>query len=103
MNEIGECDLLFYHGPDSGMIVSHMIDRATRYADVCCIPNKEKETLIQAYLTTWPPRYGPFETLYSDGEGGLNNPEAKTELAHAGTKLINRPTCQHAHYIETRK
>ena len=40
--------------------------------------------------------------MYSDGEGGLNNPETKNELAHAGTKLINRPTGQHAHYIEAR-
>ena len=53
-------------------------------------------------MTTWPPRYGPFDTLYADGEGGLNNADARTRLAHAGTKLINRASGQHAHYVEAR-
>ena len=52
-NEIGECDIFFYHGQFSEYKVFHMIDRATRYADLCCIPNKERDTLVQAYKTTW--------------------------------------------------
>ena len=75
-NEEGECDLMFY----KRKIAFNIIDRAIRLGDGCEIENKETRTLLEAYTTTWYQRNGPFRVLYSDGEKGLNNEEAKTEL-----------------------
>ena len=66
-NEEGECDLLFY----KRKIAFRIIDRALRLSDGCEIPNKERDTLLDAYVTSWVQSKGPFKVLYMDGEKGL--------------------------------
>lgn len=80
----------------------HIIDRAIRLADGCEVPNKLTETLLEAYTTSWVQRQGPAQTLYVDGEGGLNNDTAKAELVRLGTTLRTRAPGQHANHIEAR-
>jgi len=98
-NQVGETDLFFY----KKHIGFHIIDRAIRLSDGCEVANKETETLLDAYWTTWVQREGGFETLYSDGEMGLNNPTAIAELKRLGTKLQVRAPGQHAQLAESRQ
>ena len=83
-------------------IAFHIIDRAIRLSDGCEIENKETQTLLDAYTTTWYQRNGPFKVLYSDGEKGLNNETAKAELKRLGTELRIRAPKQHASTVESR-
>ena len=46
----------------------HIVDRRIRYAAGKEIPNKFKETLLEAYVETWTP---PGKVLDCDGEGTL--------------------------------
>ena len=78
------------------------MDRCIRLGDGCEIADKQTETLLNAYTTSWYQRNGPFINLYSDGEGGLNNANAKAELGRLGTELRVRAPGQHANYIEAR-
>ena len=97
-NEEGECDLFFY----KRHIAFHIIDTAIRLGDGEEIPNKEMSTLLDAYVTSWVQRHGPFTTLYMDGESGMNNDTAKAELKRLGTDLRVRARGQHPHYIDAR-
>eukprot|EP00974_Lingulodinium_polyedra_P039892 3827971-Lingulodinium_polyedra.AAC.1 len=56
-NEEGECDLMFY----KRKIAFHIIDRAIRLADGCEIPDKYKDTLLDAYAASWVQRNGVFK------------------------------------------
>ena len=76
--QAGECDLLFYKGVDH--IAFHIMDRALRYGDGEEITGKSMKDLTDAYTTVWYQRYGAFQTLYCDGEAGLNCDEAKKYL-----------------------
>ena len=98
-NEQGECDLMFY----KRSIAFHIIDRALRVSDGCEVADKHTNTLLNAYATTWVQRHGPFQILYSDGELGLNNAEAITELKRLGTELRIRAPNQHARTVESRQ
>ncbi len=75
-NEKRECDLMFY----KRYIAFHAIDRAIRLSDGCQVTDRHSETRLNAYATTWVQGNGPFKTLYSDGELGLNNPTSTAEL-----------------------
>ena len=97
-NDEGECDLLFY----KRKIAFHIIDRALKLSDGCEIDNKNRDTLLDAYVTAWVQSKGPFKILYMDGEKGLDNDEAKAELQRLGTKLRIRAPGQHANIIEAR-
>ena len=63
---------------------------------------KSMKDLTDAYTTVWYQRYGAFQTLYCDGEAGLNCDEAKKYLRSLGTTLKTKAAGQHAHYIEAR-
>ena len=97
-NQECECDLLFY----KRHIAFHIMDRAIRLADGCEIPNKERDTLLEAYTTAWVQRQGPAQVLYSDAEGGFHNDTAKSALQRLGTELRIRAPGQHAVHIEAR-
>ena len=83
-------------------IAFHIIDRAIRLSDGCEVDNKEAETLVEAYTTSWYQRNGAFKVLYSDGEMGLNNEYAKNAWKRLGTELRIRASKQHASTIEAR-
>ena len=68
-NEAGKCDLMFY----KRKIAFHIIDRTIRLSDGMEVQDKSKESLLQAYVSCWFQRNGPFKILYMDGESGLNN------------------------------
>ena len=95
----GECDLMFY----KKSIAFHIIDRALRLSDGCEVTDKETDTLLDAYTTTWIQHHDAFETLYSDGELGLNNDRAKEHLKRLGTHLQVRAPEQHARLAEARQ
>ena len=97
-NDKGETDLFYY----KRHIAFHIMDRAIKFSDGCEIPNKFKEDLMEAYMTTWYQRYGPFKELYTDGEMGWNNSAAIAELEQLGTKLQVRAKGQHANTVEAR-
>ena len=78
------------------------MDRCIRLAEAREVPDRERDTLINAYYFCWIAHHGPFQVLYSDGEGGLNNDTAKAQLAHKGTTLRIRAPGQHATSIESR-
>ena len=65
--------------------------------------DKETESIPTAYVESWVSRYGAFETLYSDGELGLNNSLAIDELKRLGTELKVRAPGQHARLAEVRQ
>ena len=67
------------------------------------MPNRFKETLLDAYTTVWFQRHGPFKFLYTDGESGLTNEEAVAALKNLGTTLRVRAPGQHARLAETRQ
>ena len=71
--EEGEMDLMFY----KKHIIFHIMDRCIRLAEAREIFDKERDTLINAYYFCWIAHHGPFQVLYSDGEGGMNNETAK--------------------------
>ena len=96
--EEGELDLMFY----KRHIIFHILDRCIRLAAGQEIPDKERDTLIDAYYYCWLAHHYPFQTLYSDGEGGLNNDAAKKAFANKGTVLKIRAPGQHATSIESR-
>ena len=79
------------------------MDRALRVSDGCEVPDRKSPTRLDAYWTTWVQREGPFETLYSDGEMGFNNPDAIEQLKRLGTKLQLRAPGQHAQLAESRQ
>ena len=47
-----------------------MHGRAITYEDCCDIHNKERDALVDAYITTWAHRNGPFQVAIMDGETG---------------------------------
>jgi len=83
LNDEGECDLMFY----KRKIAYHIIDRAIKVSDGCEILDKTSPTLLDAYVTSWVQRFGPFKIPYMDGESGMNNAEAIAELKRLGTEL----------------
>ena len=98
-NERGQCDIMFY----KRQMAWHVIDECIRLSDGCHIQEKDTQTLLTAYATTWVQRHGPFKILMSDGEPGLNCETARTELKRIGTDLrINAPL-QHASIVEARQ
>ena len=98
-NENGECDIMFY----KRYRAFHIIDRAIRLSGGCLIEDRESSTLLSAYWTSWVQHHGPFQTLYSDGELGLNNAESIAELKRLGTELKIRAPDQHARLAESRQ
>ena len=94
--EQGECDLLFY----KDHIVFHIIDRTIRLSGACEIKGKTTPELLEAYTCCWFQHHGPFKELYTDGESGLNNAEAKAELGRLGTTLKVKAPGAHASIIE---
>ena len=83
-------------------IAFHIIDRTIRLSDGMEVQDKSKESLLQAYVSCWFQRNGPFKILYMDGESGFNNEESKAELKRLGTTLRVRATGHHANLIESR-
>lgn len=81
----------------------HIIDRAIRLSDGCEVTDRLSETILNAYATTWLQRNGPFQIVYSDGEGGLSNTESIAELKRLGTELRVRASDQHARQAEARQ
>ena len=51
---------------------------------------------------SWHKIHGEAKALYCDGEGALNNNEAKAQLKALGTELRIRASGQHATTIEAR-
>ena len=80
-----------------------IIDRAIRLSDGCEVPNKFKETLLDAYTTVWFQSHGPFKFSYTDGESGLTNETAVAQLKNLGTTLRVRAPGQHARVAESRQ
>ena len=58
-NTEGECDLMFY----KRKIAFHIIDRTIRLSDGCEIQDRHKDTLLDAYATSWVQRHGPLQSL----------------------------------------
>ena len=98
-NQHGETDLMFY----KKNIGFHIIDRAIRLSDGCQIESKHGHDIINAYVTTWYQRNGPFEVLYTDGESGLVKDDSVKELKRLGTELRVRAPGQHARTAESRQ
>ena len=96
-NEEVECDLFFY----KKHIVFGIIDRCIRYANGLEIPNKTKDTLLEAYMDARATNK-PAMVMHCDGEGGLNNDDAREQLTSMGTELRVRASGQHANVIEAR-
>ena len=96
-NEEVECDLFFY----KKHIVFGIIGRCIRYANGLEIPNKTKDTLLEAYMDAWATNE-PAMVMHCDGEGGLNNDDAREQLTSMGTELRVRASGQHATVIEAR-
>ena len=97
-NEEGEADLLFY----KRHIAFHIIDLAIRLSDGCEIPNKQTDTLLDAYITSWVQRNGAFKVLHMDGETGMNNETAIAELKRLGTQFKVRAPGQHTRTSDKR-
>eukprot|EP00959_Pyramimonas_sp_CCMP1952_P034523 723844-Pyramimonas_sp.AAC.1 len=74
----GEVDLMFYNK----RIIFHIMDRCIRLTAGQEVPDKERETILNAYHYCWIAYHGPFKVLHSDGEGALNNDTAKAMMAH---------------------
>ena len=90
--EEGETDLFFY----KRHIGFHIIDRAIRLSDGCEVPNKFKETLLDAYTTVWFQRHGPFKFLYTEANQVLpmrkQSPNSRILVQHYGCEpLDNMP------------
>ena len=51
----------------------HMIDCATRYSVAKLVPNKRKETIIEAICTSWIAPFWPPKRLMSDNGGEFSN------------------------------
>ena len=84
-------------------MVSHEIDRCTRWHASCEIPDRFDHTLIDAIDVTWVSIHGPPETLVIDGETGLaQSAKAKAYFQRHTTQLKVRAPQQHARFIERR-
>ena len=65
---------MFYHDET----IFHMIDRCTRWHAGCILKadkdgkKKTTQNLLEALYLVWLSVHGPMETLYVDGESGLN-------------------------------
>ena len=78
------------------------MDRGITLADGCEVPNKEKQTPLNAYTSVRYARQGPAKYLYVDGGGAFNNDDAKAQLKRLDTELRIRAPGQHASYMESR-
>ena len=94
-NHTTESDLFFW----KDFIAWHQICKCIRFSAATEITNKRKETLLQAYRTSWVQQYGPCQFMIMDGECGLNNEEAKQDLKRLGTTLQVRASGQHLSLI----
>eukprot|EP00959_Pyramimonas_sp_CCMP1952_P383200 8029546-Pyramimonas_sp.AAC.1 len=72
------------------------MDRCIRLAAGQEVPDKERETILDAYHYCWIDYHGPFKVLYSGGEGALNNETAKAMMANKGATLRVRAPGQRA-------
>ena len=99
-NENVQADLFFYRGTKYKAF--HVIEECLRYSNAEAIDHKQTDYLVEAYMNTWHKLFGPAQTLYCDGEGGLANETAKQALANVGTKIFPKASGQHAHIIEAR-
>ena len=81
----------------------YIIDRAIRLSDGCQIADKSPEEILTGYTTTWYQRNGPCQTLYCDGECGVNNAESIAEFKKLGTTVFIRAPQQHARIAEARQ
>ena len=97
--EKGETDLMFY----KSYIGFHVIDRALRFSGGMEIPDKFPHSLLKGYKLSWFQHYGPFKTLYSDGEKGWDNKETREEMKRLGTDIQIRAPQQHARLAEARQ
>ena len=70
-NEVVALDLKFIDQE----IILHMVDHATRYSQATVIPNKKKQTVIQALLDNWIAIFGPPGKYLSDNGGEFVNDE----------------------------
>ena len=52
-----------------GRLVLHMIDLATRYSQAKMIPNKKKETVVEAVIKGWICNFGVPNRILSDNGG----------------------------------
>ena len=53
--------------------ILHMIDHATRFSSACEIPNKKKETIIEAIMQNWISLFGSPHYFLSDNGGEFVN------------------------------
>eukprot|EP00959_Pyramimonas_sp_CCMP1952_P266716 5576345-Pyramimonas_sp.AAC.1 len=63
------------------------MDRRIRLAACQEISDRERDTILDPYHYCWIAYQGPFEVMYSDGEGALNNDAAKAMMANKGATL----------------
>ena len=70
-NEVVALDLKFIDQE----IILHMIDHATRYSQAAVIPNKKKQTVVQALLDNWIAIFGPPAKYLTDNGGEFVNDE----------------------------
>ena len=87
-NTAVEFDLLFWERN----IVVHLIDAAIRWTEGCIVDDKTTATILGAIKKEWISRWTAPKVLISDGEGGLDNHEARLWCERLGTELKIRPT-----------
>ena len=59
----------------TGHLMLHCIDLFAKFSATCIIPNKEKETIIQALFKIWISIYGASGEFFSDNGGEFVNHE----------------------------
>ena len=66
-------DLKFFHGD----IILHIIDLATRYSNCTFVPDKRKETIVEAVIFEWIRHFGVPGKFLTDNGGEFSNDDMR--------------------------
>ena len=66
-------DLKFFHGD----IILHIIDLATRYSNGTFVPDKQKETIVEAVIFEWIRHFGVPGRFLTDNGGEFSNDDMR--------------------------
>ena len=72
----------------NGCQILHMIDLATRYSQARVIPNKRKETIVEAIIKGWVNTFGVPDRILSDNGGEFNNRDVQDMAENLNTEIL---------------